>query len=168
MKNYRGHGWKGVAKSIKDKDGWQIGLHKNIMLQNDEARLFYLRGCADGVNINDVDFSFLTDSFPYLIRDSDSIEKLLQTYSQHGLFFNKPSTETVNRLNKTLNIQWALDIISKFPKDECIVRSSSNLSDWIDQIEDEDDRDQISLWAKQVAKGKISESKFAEKIKDFK
>jgi len=29
------------------------------------------------------------------------------------------------------------------------------------------DRDQISLWAKQVAKGKISEAEFEEKVKSI-
>jgi hypothetical protein len=99
--------------------------------------------------------------------DTICIEQALQLYFLNDFIFNTPSIEMINRFNKTLNIQWALDIISKFSKDESLVRSSSNLTDWIKQIQDEDDRDQISLWAKKVAKGKISESEFEEKIKDI-
>ena len=44
------------------------------------------------------------------------------------------------------------------------MRSSSNLNNWLHEILDEDDRDQIELWAKQVAKGKISEAEFKEKL----
>jgi hypothetical protein len=102
-----------------------------------------------------------------LAEDSDSIEHILQLYAQNEIFFGKPSKEKINRLNKTLNIQWALDIIASFPKEENSIRSFSNLSDWIDQIEDEDDRDQVSLWAKQVAKGKMNESEFDYKIKEY-
>jgi hypothetical protein len=159
--------WRWLAKLIKYKDGWQIALHKNNMLETEEARLFYLKGCAESINIKDIDTFTLQDSLPFFVGDSDSIEKLLQAYSQHEIFFNKSSKEKINRLNKTLNIQWALDIIAKFPKEESIVRTSSNLPDWIDQIPDEDDRDQISLWAKQVAKGKIIESEFNEKVKSI-
>ena len=156
--------WEGLAKSIKYKDGWQIGLHKNNMLQNDESRLFYLKGCADSVNINDIDISFLTDSLPFFIRDSESIEKILQAFSQHEIFFNKPSKVKIDHLNKTLNIQWALDIISKFPKKEIVERLSTNLSDWIIEIPDEDDREEIELLARKVAKGKMTEEEFSKRL----
>ena len=109
--------WKGVAKSIKDKDGWQIALQKCKMFQNNEARLFYLKGWAESFNINDFDSSCLEDSLPYFIGDSGSIEKLLQVYSLNELFFGNPSQEKINRLNKTLNLQWALDIIAQFAKE---------------------------------------------------
>jgi hypothetical protein len=36
------------------------------------------------------------------------------------------------------------------------------------QIDDEDDREQIALWAKQVVKGKMSEEEFAERIRRIK
>jgi hypothetical protein len=47
-------------------------------------------------------------------------------------------------------------------------RMSTNLDVWLHEINDEDDRDQIELWAKQVAKGKITEADFGKKIIDFK
>jgi hypothetical protein len=136
------------------------------MLQSDEARVFYLKGLAESINLNDFDVMSLTDSLPFFIGDSATIEKILQVFSQHELFFSTPSQEKINRLNKTLNIQWAIDIWSKFPKEESN-RNSENVEDWIHAIEDEDDRDQVLLWAKQVSKGKITEADFGEKIKAF-
>jgi tetratricopeptide (TPR) repeat protein len=159
--------WKSIAKSIKAKDGWKFALNKHIDLQNDESRLFYLKGWVESIEVNDVNFFCLKDALPFIIRDSDSIEKLLQAYSQHVLFFNNPSIEDINRLNKTLNIQWILDIVAKFPKVESMIRSSSNLSEWIDQIQDEDDREEIELLARKVAKGKMTEQEFGERLKDF-
>jgi hypothetical protein len=35
------------------------------------------------------------------------------------------------------------------------------------EISDEDDREQIELWAKQVAKGKITEEEFGERAKEL-
>ncbi len=40
----------------------------------------------------------------------------------------------------------------------------SNLSDWINSIEDEDDKEQIELWIKKVEKGKMSEEEFDNEI----
>jgi hypothetical protein len=76
----------------------------------------------------------------------------------------KPSRELTDRLNRTLNIQWALDIAAQFPKEESSARLSTNLDTWLHKIEDEDDREQIELWAKQVAKGKITEEEFGERV----
>jgi hypothetical protein len=58
-----------------------------------------------------------------------------------------------------------LDVIATFPKEENVVRLSTNLDEWIEEVADEDDRDQIELWAKQVVKGKITEEEFGEKVK---
>lgn len=46
-------------------------------------------------------------------------------------------------------------------------RLSTNLELWLHEVSDEDDREQIELWAKQVAKGKITEEEFNLKIKDL-
>jgi hypothetical protein len=128
--------------------------------------VFYLKGLAESIGLNDFNVMSLTDSLPFFIGDSDSLEKVLQAFCQHELFFSNPSQEKINRLNKTLNIQWVIDIQSKFPKEESN-RNSENVEDWVHAIEDEDDRDQVLLWAKQVAKGKITEADFGEKIKAF-
>ena len=69
---------------------------------------------------------------------------------------------------KGFKIQWALDIIPKFPKEENVVRMSTNLEEWIEKVADEDDREQIGLWAKQVMKGKITEEEFGEKVSNLK
>jgi len=37
----------------------------------------------------------------------------------------------------------------------------------ISEIPDEDDREQITLWARQVVKGRLTESEFAERLKDI-
>jgi len=49
--------------------------------------------------------------------DSTSMEHFLQVYAQHELFFGSPSQEKIDRLNKTLNLQWAMDIIEQFPQE---------------------------------------------------
>jgi hypothetical protein len=142
--------------------GCQIALYNLKKLQNQEAREFYLKGWVKAIKLNDIDEDLTRHAILNLAEDSDSIEHILQLYAQNELFFGKACKEKINRLNKTLNIQWALDIIASFPKEENLIRFSNNLADWIDQIVYETDRIQISLWAKQVAKGEMNETDFME------
>jgi hypothetical protein len=105
---------------------------------------------------------------PILTDDIESIQALLKKYAAREVALGNPSKELISRLNRTLNIQWLLDITAQFPKQENgTARSSTNLSEWLHEITDEDDREQIELWAKQVAKGKFTEEEFEIKIKDL-
>jgi hypothetical protein len=100
-----------------------------------------------------------------LVHDSESIESLLQSYALNEVFFVAADQKKLIRLNRTLNIQWALNIAAQFPKAETKSRLSTNLESWLHEIADEDDREQIELWAKQVAKGKITEEEFGERVR---
>ena len=71
----------------------------------------------------------------------------------------------VNRLNKTLNIQWAIDLKAQFPTDERGSRLTTNVEEWLHEIADEDDRERVELWAIKVAKGKMTEEEFNERVK---
>jgi hypothetical protein len=125
-----------------------------------------LKGWTEEIKLIDMTEVCIRESLPVLVEDSASIEELLQKYAIAQVAMGSPSNQLVQRLNKTLNIQWTIDIRSKFPKEESN-RNLENVEDWIHAIEDEDDRDQVLLWAKQVAKGKITEADFGEKIKAF-
>jgi hypothetical protein len=75
-------------------------------------------------------------------------------------------------LNKKLNIQWAINIKERIEENKNFFneifenenRGTSNLESWIHEIADEDDRDQIELWARQVLKGKLSEEDFKNNL----
>jgi hypothetical protein len=45
------------------------------------------------------------------------------------------------------------------------LRLSANLEEWIQDVDDVDDREQIMLWARQVAKGKMTEDQFQANIR---
>jgi hypothetical protein len=106
-------------------------------------------------------------ALPILVGDRDVIEHLMQLYAIHQLFFENPTKEQINRYNRSLNIQWALDIKAQFPQDGVVERRSDHLEEWIGEIEDEDEQEQIQLWAKQVRKGKMTEVEFGERIKGY-
>jgi hypothetical protein len=161
--------WKKISLIILGKEGYQKSLQQFSQFQNDEARLFFLKGLAENVSVNQLNSTCINESLPIFVNDVESIENLLKKFAFYQVFFEKSAKEKIQRLNRTLNIQWALDIIDQFPKDEnnVIERMSTNLEEWINQITDEDDREQIELWAKQVAKGKITEEDFMKKIEEM-
>lgn len=89
---------------------------------------------------------------------------MIQKYAINQLFFGNISKEQIQNLNKTINIQWAIDLKAQFPSSKEIQRLSTNLEEWLQEIADEDDREEILLWAKKVSKGKMSEEEFTEKL----
>jgi hypothetical protein len=158
--------WKWISNKNIKKVGLLKALFDVNLLTIEEARLFYLKGWAENVSVSDATTELITEALPYFVNDSESIEKLMQAHALHEVVFNSPSVQKIKQLNSTLNIQWFLDIHNSLPQSPTATRLSTNLDTWLHEIEDEDDQDQITLWAKQVAKGKITEDEFQAKIKD--
>ena len=55
----------------------------------------------------------MQDCLQYIVHDSESIEKLLTKYAIRTMFLTDVSDEQVYRLNKSLGIQWAVDVYNK-------------------------------------------------------
>ena len=159
--------WKKIAENKIKEIGWQKALQQVVLLQNEEARLYYLKGWSVAINQIKVDANCLKQSLYLLVNDTESIEALMLKHALYELFYGKVSKEQIHRLNKSLNIQWAIDIKAKFPKELVYTRLSSNLDTWLHEIADEDDRDDIKSWAEKVKDGKMLEEKFSEKVKNM-
>jgi hypothetical protein len=159
--------WKTIAQKSYLEMDWQKSLKQNTQFKSDEARLFYLKGWANSLSECDADLDCVQEALKQLAHDSESIENLLQKHALYEVFFGKSGPEKINRLNQTVDIQWALDIAAQFPKAKTESRLSTNLESWLHEIADEDDREQIELWAKQVAKGKISEEEFGVRVREL-
>jgi hypothetical protein len=159
--------WKGIAKDCLERHDSLTALNFYSEFNNEEAQTFYLKGWAEHVGIQSISNEVFCKALPLLAQDIEALEQFLQTYAIQVLFFENPSQVKIQMLNQTLNLQWALDVKSKLPQPQTITRLSINLDTWLHEIEDEDDQDQITLWAKQVVKGKISEEEFQAKIKDI-
>jgi Flp pilus assembly protein TadD len=157
--------WRQGASVLVDSVGWEKSLKSIALLRSSEAKLHYAKGWTENLNLSAVNDMCLNDSLPILFEDSNSIEIVLRKYAIRAVTKEKIPNNILDRLNRTLKIDWFFSIIDRLPKEENkVMRSSSNLNNWLHEILDEDDRDQIELWAKQVAKGKISEDEFKEKL----
>ena len=159
--------WKGMANSIKEMHGWHAALEKVQKLQTEEAHLFFIKGWAENLSPLETDKTCLKEALPLLAEDTQSIENLLQAFALHELMLGKITKERSKNLNKVLNIQWAIDIVNNFPKELNTSRNSANVETWIQDIEDEDEREDILSWAEKVRTGKMTEEKFENKLKQL-
>ena len=102
--------WMEIAKTSVATDGWQKALRQVEIFQSDETRLFYLKGWVKTLNVSDVDNACLKEALVKLLSDNASIEQLLQKYALRQVCMGKSLKDRTDRLNRTLNIQWAIDI----------------------------------------------------------
>jgi hypothetical protein len=158
---------KNMADVAFEFNGWQGSLEMSKNLVAEESSLFYLTGWAEKQLVSEMEDKCVRQALPLIVGDAQTIECVLLLNALNKVFFGDLSKERLNRLNRTLNIQWALDIAAQLPKEESSTRLSTNLDTWLHEIEDEDDREQIELWAKQVAKGKITEEELGERVKNL-
>ena len=146
---------------------WKSASSVIEQFKNSETRDFFLKGWSEKLNLTEVTGECIAETLPLMVIDSDRIETLLQKYAVREIMLDKPEQSLQQRLNRTLDIQWAIDIAAQFPKKETTTRLSTNLNAWLHEIVDEDDREQIELWAKQVMKGKITEEQFGQRVSEI-
>ncbi len=156
--------WKTIAEVNYKEVGWQKSLQQVTCFKNDEARMFYLKGWVEAVDLYEVNSDCVKEALSIIANDSESIETLLQKHALHEVFLSNTNTEKINQLNHSLNIQWMLDIANQFPNSNNKTRLSTNVETWLHEIADEDDRERVELWAMKVAKGTMNEEEFKLKL----
>jgi tetratricopeptide (TPR) repeat protein len=155
--------WMELADVMIEQQGWQKALTNSNKFEDAEAQLFYLKGWVEKLKVTDVDDACLKEALPNMVGDNESIENLLQKFALNQVIKGNPP-EFSSRLNRSLNIQWALDIVANFPKEAEAAYHFSNVETWIQEIEDENDREDILGWAEKVSVGKMTVVKFQERI----
>jgi len=112
---HRQNYWKGMANSIKEMHGWHAALENAQKMQTEEARIYYLKGIFNSLTLNECNKEFILCARKFYLKDMVSMEKLFQNYALNELFFQENSGDKIERLNHTLNIQWAIDIKNQLP-----------------------------------------------------
>lgn len=108
--------WKSIAKLQNELNDCVTSFSYINKFSIEEAQLFYLFGWVESINPNHLTID-ITKKALYLLINSPAItEKLLQFYSQNELFFGSLPKEKINRFNRTLNLQWAIDIKNEISK----------------------------------------------------
>jgi tetratricopeptide (TPR) repeat protein len=110
--------WKIIAERNFEKMGWQQALQCSENLLTPEAKKHYLKSLSVLVKSIESRSELILTASRYFLEDLGSLENLLQQHALHALFFVEVSEDKVDRLNRTLNIQWAIDVKNKLESNE--------------------------------------------------
>jgi hypothetical protein len=107
--------WKIIASIALNDFAWKKSLEFHNFLNSQEAQHFYLIGWANAIKIPEIDNILTQQVLPILTDQPKSVETMLQKFALRELSEGNPSKELIARLNRTLNIQWAIDIKNQLP-----------------------------------------------------
>jgi hypothetical protein len=107
--------WKEIAQILKEQLGWKKSLNLYKEFKGGESIVYYLKGWTEYINIEDISEELVQKATPVLKDDNESLVQILQLYAIHQLIFESPAAEKINRYNRTLNLQWAIDIKNQLP-----------------------------------------------------
>jgi hypothetical protein len=106
---------KELTENTYKQIGMLSALERSRLIQNTEVKIHYLKGLANSLNSIVSTKELILKARSYYNDDIESMEKLLQNHALNELFFRDASSEKIGRLNRSLNIQWAIDIKNQLP-----------------------------------------------------
>jgi len=106
--------WKSISNKVYSENNWQSSFQYLNQIDDTEAKTYFLKGLADSIKLIDANKKLIFQGIYYYQDDIESKEKILQQHALHELFFSNSKKDKIERLNRTLNIQWAIDIKNKF------------------------------------------------------
>jgi hypothetical protein len=97
---------------LNKEKGWKKGISivYRKKLQTQQANCFYLKGWVESIEINKVNDECILYSLKLLTEDPESFDILLQKHALNQIFFEELSEDKIQRFNRTLNLQWAIDL----------------------------------------------------------
>ena len=110
--SYRHKLWQEITDILLKEMDWHQSLLAIEQFKQEEARLVSFKAFVRGIDILKVDTLFIQKCLKFLVYDIESIEVLLTKYAVRSLFLNDISLEQIHRFGKTLNIQWAEDVLN--------------------------------------------------------
>ena len=117
-------------------------------------------------------FEWIPVLLPKIDYSKDLLCKALLLTTIHIRSSGNESRDKVNAYIKALSdlmdlTEFKISFDDWFIPEETSGYAYQRLNEWLDDVEDEDDSDQIELWARKVKKGKMTEKEFEEKVKDL-
>ena len=106
--------WKTIAETSFKESGWKNSIQQLDKLQNVETKAQYFNGLVDSILATDCNKELILNARNFCLNDINSMGKLLRQFALHELFFNNAPVNITERLNRTFDIQWAMDIKNSF------------------------------------------------------
>jgi tetratricopeptide (TPR) repeat protein len=135
-----------------------IDLMSNITKEDDALHFNY--GICRNLESKDSSAENIIDLLVKVAEDQYALMYLLHYHAAYSVFFGDTHQDKIDKLNSTININWMLELTKKPDKDSH-AKTHINVGDWINEIQDEDDREEILLNVRKASKGKITEEEFS-------
>ena len=106
--------WLFISETICNNNNASSALKHLQCFKEVDSKKKLIKGWTDFISLTEVSSELVENALPLYNLDFESMEILLQKYALNKVFFENVSSEKLNRLNRSLNIQWALDITNNF------------------------------------------------------
>jgi hypothetical protein len=106
---------KKIASEIIKHFGWENALHLCNQFNSVAVQLNFLSEWTSQAKIINCDKFRIINSCHFYKEDIENLEKLFYKLALNELFINDCQTDIIDRLNRSLNIQWAIDIKNQLP-----------------------------------------------------
>jgi hypothetical protein len=107
--------WINSARYYLEFNDWKNTLYLIRKLDNSEFKTYFFKGFTDSLNVKKCNKNVIKCFIRQYENDVKSLEKLLEKYVLNNLFFHELTENRINHFNRTLDIQWAIDIKNQLP-----------------------------------------------------
>jgi hypothetical protein len=90
--------------------GYFKSLKNTKQFKNYENKQLFKNGLIKSLNATNINTSIAIHAIIDNQNGNESLEHILQMYALNLIFFGEPTEQKIIRINRTLNIQWAIDI----------------------------------------------------------
>ena len=102
--------WQQIGKEAYASKGYQEALQILPHFSSAEAQEHILQGITQALQVDAITKEVAHLALKLPAQKVQSMEHVMQVHAIHQLFFEELPSEKLERYNRTLNLQWAMDI----------------------------------------------------------
>jgi hypothetical protein len=107
--------WKDIVELIIKYEGKDIIMNKVYQLKKEESIDSFLKAYSDSIVLTDLKYKQIIEIIKLNEISIDCLKNYLYLVILENIFSNSLSNRKLDRYNRTLNLQWAIDIKNQLP-----------------------------------------------------
>jgi hypothetical protein len=108
--------WKQLGEKLFETTDFNEGLDKIFRVEIEDVKEHLYLGYLKGLNLENFQNKLISTSIKHLFSNPKHLKKLLNLYAINSVIISdKIYEDKVQRYNRSLNIQWAIDIKNQLP-----------------------------------------------------
>jgi tetratricopeptide (TPR) repeat protein len=115
ISNVRNLCWQNIANNFVNESSWHKALEVLNQSKSFDVKYHFLKGFSISIRAYECSENLFFTVIGFYKNNLNSMETLLQKHALYKLFFEDASELRIKRFNRTLNIQWAIDIKNQLP-----------------------------------------------------